>query len=313
MNTGRAWIRIQWAMVSYLSHHSAALDSRPQATLVSPGKEGDYMRKLLFLLVLAALAHTAPQACRAEAPPAHGLEFHEFVTGGASAEEELPLIIAVHGLGDSPKKFAGLLSGFKQPARIVCPQGPTPHGRGYSWFDTRISKGRVTSIDLAEIEEASDRLALLISTLSKSRPTKGKAVITGFSQGGVLSFVVAFRHPDVISVAVPVGGLLPEEIKQPPVEQQGPGPVVRALHGEDDKLVDFARAKESVARMKRLGMDAELKSFPGVAHRIPPAVRKALYDLLKRAVRGEPLSLWPHSPSVLNPMRFGAGPVGVIS
>ena len=166
------------------------------------------MRKLCFLTMLVALTYASPPACRAEAPPAHGLEFHEFVTGGASADDKLPLIIAVHGLGDSPKKFAGLLSGFKEPARVVCPRGPVPHGKGYSWFDTRISKGRVTSIDLAEIEEASDRLALLIATLSKSRPTKGKAVITGFSQGGVLSFVVAFRHPDSVGAAIPVGGMV---------------------------------------------------------------------------------------------------------
>ena len=76
------------------------------------------------------------------------------------------------------------------------------------------------------------------------------------------------------------------------MERQGPDPVVRALHGEDDRLVEFARAKKSVARLKGLGMDATLRSFPGVAHRIPPAVRKALYDLLKKAVKGKPLSLF---------------------
>lgn len=248
------------------------------------------MRKLLFLAMFVALTYAAPLACRADATPAHGLEFHEFVTGGATAEDKLPLVIAVHGLGDNSKKFARLFSGFKEPARIVCPQGPIPHGNGYSWFDTRISKGRVTSIDLGEIEEASDRLAILISSLSKSRPTTGKAVITGFSQGGVLSFVVAFRHPDSVGVAIPVGGILPEEIKQPPVEQQGPPPVVRALHGEDDRLVEHAWAKASVARLKKLGMDAKLTSFPGVAHRIPKEMRRALYELLKQAVNGDPLS-----------------------
>ncbi|MFT7521301.1 MAG: hypothetical protein ACI9MC_003452, partial [Kiritimatiellia bacterium] len=36
----------------------------------------------------------------------HGLQYIERVTGGAEASDELPLIVAVHGLGDQPAHFA---------------------------------------------------------------------------------------------------------------------------------------------------------------------------------------------------------------
>ena len=38
----------------------------------------------------------------------------------------------------------------------------------------------------------------------------GKVVVTGFSQGGMLSYALALHHPELIEYALPISGMLPE-------------------------------------------------------------------------------------------------------
>src|SRR5262245_29161383 len=79
------------------------------------------------LLVISALSIVA--ACDSNRPdksaaatastaaPAKTVEFVELTTGGANPSETLPMIIAIHGLGDRPEAFSELFSGFDVKAR----------------------------------------------------------------------------------------------------------------------------------------------------------------------------------------------------
>ena len=233
------------------------------------------MGALLAAALLACGVAPAPQAepapgveaaIGAEAVP---LRYLERVTGGADAEAALPLILAVHGRGDRPEHFAGLVEGWQIPARVVLPQAPiaTPGG-GWSWFAARLSDppGRLA----AELAEVADALAALTRRLAAERPTVGRPVITGFSQGGMLSYTLAVRHPDLFAGAVPIGGFLPPELLP-----EGAAPVapVRALHGGADPRIDPGLARSSVAALRAAGADASLIEYPGVPHAISREMR----------------------------------------
>ena len=41
------------------------------------------------------------------------LYYMEVVTGGADKDARLPMIVAIHGLGDEPRGFVGLLGGLQ--------------------------------------------------------------------------------------------------------------------------------------------------------------------------------------------------------
>lgn len=232
--------------------------------------------KLLILVVLMAL----PGLCHAQPKgktPEHGLNYQILHTGGATYGDKIPLVVAIHGLGDSPAGFKGLLTAFEGKARVVVPAGPIPYGNGHSWFDTTIKGGKVTHFDQEQMVEAADRLALLVKALANQYPTAGKPIAMGFSQGGMLSFLLAVRHPDLLALAIPLGGILPADQPAP----KTPGKTrIRALHGANDALVPTALARSSVKRLKDAGWDATIVAYPGLAHRISPEMKQQLYRLL---------------------------------
>lgn len=217
------------------------------------------------------------------AVPAHGLTYVEMVTGDSEAQGPLPLVIAVHGLGDRPDRFRKLFTRLPFEARVIVPQGPDRYYGGYSWFPTEIEDGKVTRLDHDAMRKSAQRLAWLAEALEVRWPGSGKPVITGFSQGGILSFAVAAAHPEAVVAAVPMSGLWPQPLRPTgPLPAAATRPVVVALHGQDDKLVPLAGARESVAALEALGMEASLETFPAVAHRISAEMRARLFHLLKK-------------------------------
>lgn len=244
---------------------------------------------LLLALALLAGCERAPEPAPAppSAPPAAateaaGIGFVELFTGGARADEELPLVIAIHGLGDRPESFAPLYAALPVKARLVAPRGE-PWGSGFSWFP-------VGSLDdpqkLADgTARAADRLAILIESIFRTRKVKGRAIVTGFSQGGMLSFTLAVRHPEVVAAAFPVGGLIAPSLVPEAWPMAREAPPIRAFHGDADERVSVARARVSVAALAALGLDAKLGEYPGVGHAIPPPMRDDLLRAIADAAR----------------------------
>ena len=162
------------------------------------------------------------------APEALPLAYVEHVLGAEA--EDTPWVLAIHGLGDRPDAFWRVLEGAPEPLRIVAVQAPDPWGRGFSWFPY----GQVSAAEReAGMRASTERLSDFLRAWKERHPLAPKPVVMGFSQGGMLSFALALRHPDQLSLAIPLGGLLPEALlaESPPA---GPKPPIRALHGAED-------------------------------------------------------------------------------
>lgn len=246
---------------------------------------------LLVTIVSLALCgcqrpETAPSAKAPAAKPAPSkeaplpLEYIELLTGGAKPGEELPMVVAVHGLGDRPENFAGVYDGLPARARIILPRAPKTWRPGYSWFDIAIPYSENEASLAAGIGEAADLLADFITQLRDRVPTIGRPVITGFSQGGMLSFAVAVRHPDLISMAIPMGGALPRDLLTKSAADANL-PSVRAFHGAGDPLIPVDQSRRTVRSLVELGFDATLTEYPGVGHTIGPEMREEVFELLK--------------------------------
>ncbi len=254
----------------------------------------DVRRLLLLLVVPLALAlgckreapsvEPPPPAPSAPAEPLAELRYLERTTFGASPTDRLPLIIAIHGRGDSPERYLRLFDGFPAKARVVTPFGPDPYQGGYSWFPS--SSPRLNLDNVASgTERAAHRLATLIGTLEKQRPTAGRPIVTGFSQGGMLSFTLAVLHPEVLGEAYPVAGLL-APLHWP--SSWAPGkiePRLVSFHGEADHVVPVEVDRQSVDRLRAIGFDATLHTYPGVDHTITPEIRRDLFQALEEAVK----------------------------
>lgn len=208
-----------------------------------------------------------------------GIHYVEWITAGAEAEQRLPMIVAIHGLGDDPEHFAELLMDFDRPARLILPRAIDPYeGGGWSWFPIRARDNDVEGLAKG-IDAAADRLAPAIRELSEQRPTKGKPIVLGFSQGGMLSFALAVEHGDAFAHAIPIGGWLPPPLW--PKAKPESAPPITALHGDADKAVFLEPTREAVEHLRGLGHEVELEVYPGVGHAIPPEMRDELFRVLR--------------------------------
>ncbi|WP_437603982.1 dienelactone hydrolase family protein [Sorangium sp. So ce590] len=223
----------------------------------------------------------APVASAPAAAAAARVEYLEEVTGGADRSEALPLVVAIHGLGDRPESFAGVLAGADVKARLIVPRGLTPYGDGYSWFPLQQA---LASEDVGQgILRAAAALAATIERIAAERPTRGKAIVTGFSQGGALTFALALHHPRAVGAAFPVSGWVPPAVLPGGSAVEPATPALVALHGEADRRVPIGPTRDAIAALDGRGVKASLKSYPGVGHTVSGEMRRDLLQLIRRA------------------------------
>ncbi len=225
---------------------------------------------------------TPTQKATAEktAPP---LEYLEYLSSGADTKEKLPVVLLIHGLGDTPGNFISFFETFPVEARVIAPRAPIAYGPGFSWFFLRIPYQANKSLGEG-IAAAADLIGDLLDWLSVNVPMEGKPVVTGFSQGGMVSFAVAVRHPEKIRAAIPVSGAIPPSLlegKSPPSPKSVP---IRALHGDVDDMVPIEPARKTVKLLREKGWDAELKEYPGTGHTITYSMESDMFALIKTAI-----------------------------
>jgi phospholipase/carboxylesterase len=266
-------------------------------------------------LLLALMIGSAPSAAQApaeavqwlpDATPdasgwgvAAGLRYLEIIRGGANPKDKLPMLLVIHGLGDKPDPgwlhAIDLADSIK--ARMILPEAPTPHGQGFSWFDYRAAS--LDQVALAHnITAIEARVAQMIEVLVKQRPTRGqRVVVTGFSQGGMLSYTLAVQHPALIELALPISGMLPAPLWPEHARADAWAPRTHALHGTSDDVVRMAVDQQLVEHLKGLGYAAELVAFEGVGHVITPAMSAEAKRVLSEALAPAPAPAAAERPS----------------
>ena len=188
--------------------------------------------------------------------------------GVVDPETPLPMIVDVHGYSAFPEVHGHIWNALQVPVRLVVPAGPDRALIGRSWFP-------LDSEALGEsIPRSTDRLAALIQDLRATRPTIGRSLVTGFSQGGVLSFALAARYPSSIAAAFPVAGWLPTELV-PSGSQLKARPIVIAFHDAEDGP---EWCLEAVDALRNRGWAAQAHVFPGVGHSLPNEMKAQLID-----------------------------------
>ena len=171
------------------------------------------------------------------------------VPGDYSSLKPVPLIVALHygGRGRSLWYGKGFLLTLVLPALrelkaiIIAPDCPTT-----SWE-----------------EEAADRavLALMAHIQGHYDIDTEKILVTGFSLGGIGTWAMAARHPDIFSAAIPVSAL-PNPFF---LERLGPIPI-HIIHSTGDELFPI-REVETIARdLSDRGFPVELAVIEGVSH-----------------------------------------------
>jgi phospholipase/carboxylesterase len=203
------------------------------------------------------------------------MRFVECVTGEPTARgaQELPLIIAFHGLGDRAHHFRARFQGMEYPARIIIPEAYESNNT--SWYDHHRKK---EAIPLSAL-----RAAAFVRAIKKKYGVTERPVVYGFSQGGVLALYMSLWDPALFSQAIIESAYLSSSLHPPVRRLDIEYPRIRQFHGLNDKLVFPDDARRGAANIIRLGIPLTLEEYERPHQVFDPELLPELYRELREA------------------------------
>jgi phospholipase/carboxylesterase len=199
------------------------------------------------------------------------------VPSGKPDDAELPLVFLLHGRGADANDLVDIAPLIDNNYRFIFPNAPEPFepspgfSFGYTWFDgwpaERDSFVRSREVLLRFIDEAVARY-----------PTPlGKIVLTGFSQGGMMSLDVGFRTKQKLAGIVVMSGALNEQ-ELPPLNAEIP---VLMIHGTQDDMIPVLAARRTRRILEQHGVLPEYHEF-AMGHYVTPESMAVVRDFLLR-------------------------------
>ena len=207
-----------------------------------------------------------------------GFSYLAYAPAEADADQALPAVVIMHYLTGRPETLAPLFQALAVPARFICPQGRYPAGEGYSWFVEDFYDQDLPAQAILIRQTAAD-LAAFLNALPQHLRLADRPVVTGFSQGGDLSYALALGHPECVGMAIPMGGRLEPPFRPAQVTEAARRVPMRVLHGEGDPIVPIERVRDGVAWLSAQGCDVQLTTYPNGKHDAPPEMQKDLRAL----------------------------------
>ena len=180
-----------------------------------------------------------------------------FVPSGYDPSKPSPLLVSLHGAGrqyDWLMNYAGFLDLAEHHGYVVVtPLGYTRRGgygyRGDSEQDRRAEQDVMNVVELVTDEFNID---------------DQRVYLWGHSMGGAGTYYLASRYPEIwAGLAAVAGGSMAADFVDEEAIQHIPFLVIQ---GSDDQTVPVARARESVKRMRELGMQHLYVEIAGGDH-----------------------------------------------
>ena len=182
-----------------------------------------------------------------------------------------PLIVALHGYGSNAEDIA---SAWRAPAAavgaiLIAPQALQKAGGGFSW---------------GVVEQGE---FLVMRAIEKTRAEYNvdpkRIVLTGFSQGGGMSFTIGVRHPDMLAGVIPVAGFYDHRVDPIPAQPGVRLPKFVIMNGAKDEEADNNRG--AAKRLEAIDVPVLLRIYENVGHAFPPdrehELERALEFVLK--------------------------------
>ena len=209
----------------------------------------------------------------------HDSEFLKFLAVYPDEYDEnkyYPVIILLHGFGSYMGDLSVLAPAINRNSYIyIFPNAPipiqiSPIFTGYGWT----SPGNFN--DPQELKYIRNLLNEFIAdVLSRFNVRPGNAILGGFSQGGVMSYLCALAKPEIFGGVIALSGTLPSltEIKGnlPEARTQ---PIFIA-HGIHDEVIEIEQGRNSKLFLESEGYTPVYKEYQ-MGHEIIPSV---IHDL----------------------------------
>jgi len=175
-----------------------------------------------------------------------------------------PTIVAMHGWGSNALDLMGLAPYIAHGRCLtLCPQGPVEVEigavNGYGWYQLRIG----APPDLGAMGQAADRLMRFIDAALERYPVnRRKLIVMGFSQGGVMAYNLAVRHPERFAALVALSTLFPEELAEHAGNLEALAQLPTLVqHGRADDMIEIVKARQSIERLRAFKLPLTYREY----------------------------------------------------
>ena len=236
------------------------------------------MRNTLFILILFFACQSLYSQGNFEAKlfitsEKDTLRYRELLPENFNPQEKYPLVLFLHGAGErgsdnqaqlthGSMMFTNPVNREKYPAIVLYPQCPK---ESFWSFEKRPegtldAKAFPANYAIASILQAVKDL--LDSYIANGSVDTDRIYIMGLSMGGMGTFDMACRFPDVFAAAIPIcGGINPERLKATAGKVK-----FRIYHGDKDDVVPVENSRKAYRALKEYGAEVEYFEIVGCNH-----------------------------------------------
>jgi phospholipase/carboxylesterase len=193
-------------------------------------------------------------------------------------------VVLVHGYGSDGNDLIGLAPRWQQflpSAHFVAPHAPDPlpGSPGFQWFP-------ISRIDPAEMQRGVESVAatldhFLDAELQRLSLPPERLILTGFSQGAMLSLHLGLRRATPPAAIVGLSGLLPA-----PAPSRSNGPPIFLAHGDADDVIPVQAMLMAATMLGAGGRAVQWHIAPGIGHGVDPDTMMLTGQFLGLAAAG---------------------------
>jgi len=203
-------------------------------------------------------------------------------------QRSYPLVILLHGYGQSPEQFAKVASYIGTGDFIYAiPEGPYAALDGEGRAFSHLRESADFREDTRSAIRTADWIVRVADDVKRHYPVAGERFwLAGFSQGGAMAHAMAAFHPQRVAGYMAHGGYLIPDLIQPDqfAAEKAAGVQVLVTHGEDDIAVGLEEGIHSVNVLKHAGLDVRFETVKG-AHEFSPEVGRLAGQWLREKAK----------------------------
>jgi phospholipase/carboxylesterase len=206
-----------------------------------------------------------------------------------------PLVIGLHGYGDSAERFAPLFlrREIEQPFLYCAPEAHYPFHTGdrvgYSWVLRGPEVGTSPYIRSGELS-ARYVLEVLEAVKREYRVDERNIFVLGFSQGAGLAFELGMRNPGLFRGVIPIGGWLDPAAYTRAQAESAAENLFLVCHSPEDRVVKWERCEEALAFLDEKEIPHRLVRYPG-GHTLPAELIREVAAWIQEPSPGKPLTV----------------------
>ena len=181
-----------------------------------------------------------------------------------------PLIIFLHGSGSNEEDLFDIKDQLPAAYTFLSARAPQEVGPdSYQWFNKKPGDGDYDGV--TEDLKSSEALIadFVVKATEKYHTQPDKVFLVGFSQGAIMSYEVALRHPQILGgIAALSGKVLPVLRGELKADSRLKTLNVFIGHGTADQKVPYPGGADANSLLQSLSMQPEFHAYPGIGHTI---------------------------------------------